>query len=449
MSTSQMATEQNKIPRTERLRNAALRMTVHGRTVRLRRLKHMPTGPLALLAILGPGLVAANAGNDAGGIATYASLGAQYGYDLLWLVIIITVSLAIIQETAGRLGAATGRGLLDLIRERFGIGWALFAVSIILIANGGLIISEFVGIGAAVGLFGFPNWIAVPLAGLLIWWMVTGGSYRNVEKVFILMTLVFFAYPISAFLAKPDWGQVAIHSVVPTIRSDPKYIAIIVATIGTTITPYMQIFQESAIVEKGVARSNYAPEALDAYIGSIFSNVISFFIIVATAATLHQQGKTDINSAADAAQALQPIAGQFASVLFGTGLLGASMLAAAVLPLATAYAISETFGFRKGVDLNFRRAPVFFGIFTGLLVLAVLVALIPGLPVIELLVGIQVLNGMLLPAILIFMLLLVNDSRLMGNLKNGPARNVISWATAIVIILATVVMLANTLLGNG
>lgn len=449
MSTPEIASKQSKHPRTIRLRSPTLRITVHGHTVRLRRLKHIPTGPLALLAILGPGLVAANAGNDAGGIATYASLGASYGYDLLWLIIIITFSLAIIQETAGRLGAATGRGLLDLIRERFGIAWALFAVGVILIANGGLIISEFVGIGAAVGLFGFPNWIAVPLAGLVIWAMVIGGSYSNVEKIFILMTLVFFAYPISAFLARPDWGQVAYHSVVPTIRSDPKYIAIIVATIGTTITPYMQIFQESAIVEKGVARTNYAPEAIDSYIGSIFSNVISFFIIVATAATLHQQGKTDINSAADAAQALQPIAGQFASILFGIGLLGASMLAAAVLPLATAYAISETFGFRKGIGLNFRRAPVFFGIFTGLLVLAVLVALIPGIPVIELLIWIQVLNGVLLPAILVFMLLLVNDPRLMGNLKNGPVRNVISWATAGVIIIATLVMLANTVLGNG
>jgi NRAMP (natural resistance-associated macrophage protein)-like metal ion transporter len=433
-------------PAPPRRLDAGLRVYIRGRAVRLRGLRTVPKGPLWFLTILGPGLVAANAGNDAGGIATYASVGAKYGYDLLWMMLLITFSLAIVQEMAARLGAATGRGLLELVRARYGIGWALFAIAVVLVANGGVTISEFIGISSALELFGVSRWISVPLAAAGLWWLVVKGSYARVEKVFLLMTLVFFAYPISAVLAHPDWGAVARHTVVPTIHLDADYLLLFVATVGTTITPYMQLFQQSAVVEKRVPRRYYRGERWDAYAGAVFSNLIAAFIIIATAATLHVAGNTEIETAAEAAEALAPVAGAYAQSLFAVGLLGASLLAGAVLPLATAYSVSEVFGFRKGVNLDFRRAPIFLSLFTGLLVAGALVALIPGLPVFALLVGIQALNGVLLPVILIFMLKLINDRRLVGELGNGPLYNVLAWGTAIVLIVLVTLMLGNLVL---
>ena len=430
----------------ERTLEPGIRVAIHGRAVRVRRLRRPPTGIFWLFALVGPGLVAANAGNDAGGIATYASVGAKYGYDLLWMMLLITFSLAIVQEMAARLGAATGRGLLDLIRERYGIGWALLAIVVVLLANGGVTISEFVGIGAALELFGVSKWISVPLAAGAMWWLVVKGSYAQVEKIFLAMTLVFFAYPAAAVLAHPDWSEVARHTIVPTVHWDGEYILLFVATVGTTITPYMQLFQQSAVVEKGGARRYYGMERWDAYIGAIFSNTIAAFIIIATAATLHVAGQTDVESAAEAAQALAPVAGQYASALFGIGLLGASLLAAGVLPLATAYSVSEAFGFRKGVNLDFRRAPIFLGLFTALLALGALVALIPGLPVFALLIAIQTLNGILLPVILIFILRLINDRRLVGDLANGHVYNVVAWATTLLLIGLVALLLTSTAL---
>jgi NRAMP (natural resistance-associated macrophage protein)-like metal ion transporter len=300
--------------------------------VNLRGLRRPPAGVLRWLLILGPGLIASSAGNDAGGIATYSSTGAKYGYQLIWIMLIITVSLSVVQEMCSRLGAATGRGLLDLIRERFGLGWALFAVSVILIANGGLVVSEFIGIGAAMELLGFSKYYVVPLAAAVVWYLVVLGSYGRVEKIFLLLTLVFFAYPVAAILARPDWGQVARGMFIPTIHRDPGYLILLVGLIGTTITPYMQLFQQSSTVERGGARRHYGPERIDAYVGCIFSNLMSISMIIATAATLHQIGKTEIESAADAARALEPVAGAAAGTLFAVGLLGASLLAAAVLP---------------------------------------------------------------------------------------------------------------------
>jgi Mn2+/Fe2+ NRAMP family transporter len=430
----------------ERVGDTRLRLNIRGRTVHLRRHRRPPSGPLWLLTILGPGIVAANAGNDAGGIATYASVGAKYGYDLLWMMLLITFSLAIVQEMAARLGAATGRGLLDLVRERFGIGWALFAVTVVVLANGGVTISEFVGIGAALELFGVSKWISVPAAAAGIWWLVVKGSYRQVEKLFLIMTLVFFAYPVAAVLARPDWGQIVRHTVIPTVHLNPEYLMLFVATVGTTITPYMQLFQQSATVEKGVARRYYGSERWDAYLGAIFSNLIAAFIIIATAATLHVGGQTEVETAAEAAQALAPVAGQYASALFAIGLLGASLLAGGVLPLATAYSVSEAFGYRKGVNLDFRRAPMFVGLFTALVILGALVALIPGLPVFALLIAIQTLNGILLPVILIFMLRLINDRRLVGDLANGRLYNVLAWTTTLALISLVTLLLGNTAL---
>jgi Mn2+/Fe2+ NRAMP family transporter len=361
-------------------------------------------------------------------------------------MIIVTISLAIVQEMCARIGAATGRGLLDLIRERFGLGWALFAISVILIANGGLVVSEFVGIAAAAELFGFSKYIAVPLAAVFIWYLVIFGSYGRVEKIFLVMTLVFFAYPVAAILAHPDWGQVARGAFIPKIQMDPDYLFILVGLLGTTVTPYMQLFQQSSLVEKGVARRHYGPERIDAYVGAVFSDLMSVFMIIATAATLHVAGQTHIESAADAAKALEPVAGAAAKTLFATGLLGASLLAGAVLPLATAYAISETFGLPKGINLDFRRAKVFFLLFTGLIVFGALLALVPNLPVIQLLLVIQVLNGALLPIVLFFIIRLINDEGLMGHLKNSHFYNILGWGTLITISIAVITMLGGQLL---
>jgi NRAMP (natural resistance-associated macrophage protein)-like metal ion transporter len=424
----------------------SLRATIRGRSIKLRGLRLSPTGIWRWLAILGPGLIASSAGNDAGGIATYSSTGAKYGYELIWVMVLVTVSLSVVQEMCARLGAATGRGLLDLIRERFGIGWAVFAVGVILIANGGLIVSEFVGIGAAMELLGVSKYLVIPVAGGLVWYLVVVGNYGRVEKIFLLMTLVFFAYPIAAILAHPNWGEVAHGAFVPTIHKDPDYIFLLVGLLGTTITPYMQLFQQSSVVERGGDRRRYGPERIDAYAGAIFSNLMSIFMIIATAATLHVIGKTRIDTAADAAKALEPVAGHFAETVFAVGLLGASLLAAAVLPLATSYAVSEAFGFAKGVDLDFRRARLFFTLFTCLVVGGAGLAMIPNLPVIKLLLWIQVLNGILLPIILVFILLLINDRRLTGELKNTRFYNILGWSTFTVITVAVVVMLISQLL---
>jgi NRAMP (natural resistance-associated macrophage protein)-like metal ion transporter len=414
--------------RSHRIREG-VRINVRGRSIRVRGIRAPQTGLLALLGILGPGLIAATAGDDAGGVATYSQVGAQYGYGLMWVLLVVTLSLAIIQETCARLGAATGRGLLDLVRERFGIGWTLLAIIVVLLANGGVIVTEFAGIAAAAELFGLHRLVAVPLTAALLWYFVIRGSHSRVEKVFLLMTLTFLAYPLAAVLARPAWGDVAHGLFVPSIRPDAAYFSLMLALIGTTITPYMQLFQQSAVVEKGVPRRHYGPERTDAYVGAVVSNLIAAFIVIAAGATLNVAGITDINTAQDAARALEPAAGRAAQVLFGVGLLGASLLAAGVLPLATAYSVSEAFGFPKGVDLSVRRAPIFVRVFSVLIVAGAAMALLPGLPLIRLLVGVQVLNGCLLPVLLVFILLLINDSRLAGDLRNGVVNNVLGWAT--------------------
>lgn len=437
------AVDHANLPEASRPIKPGLRLNVRGRSVNLRGMRRSPTGLLRWLAILGPGLIATSAGNDAGGIATYSQAGAKFGYQLIWVMVILTVSFGVVQEMCARLGAATGRGLLDLIRERFGIAWALFAVVVILIANGGVTVSEFVGIGAAMELLGVSKYVAVPLGAVLIWYLVIFGSYAKVEKILLLMTLVFFAYPIAAIMAKPDWGEVARGTFIPTLNSDPAYLFLVVGLLGTTITPYIQIFQQSSLVEKGVARSHYGPEKIDAYFGAVFSNLMSISMIIATAATLYVVGQREIGSAADAARALEPVVGSAAQVLFGIGLLGATLLAGAVLPLATAYAVSEAFGMPKGVNLDFRRGRVFFSLFTALIVVGVVLALIPNIPVMKLLVGVQVLNGLLLPIILVFILLLINDKTLTRELKNTRLNNAMGIGTLVLITTAVLVMIGG------
>lgn len=399
------------------------------------------------LAILGPGMIAASAGNDAGGIATFASVGAEHGYRLLWILIPITISLGLVQEMCARMGAVTGKGLADLIRERFGVRWTAFVMLALLIANGGVTVSEFVGIAAATELFGVPRFISVPLSAAAIWWLVVKSSYQRVERVFLLMSLVFLGYIVSAFLAKPDWGAVAVGLVKPSFSLDQAYLFTFVAVIGTTISPYMQVYVQSSVVEKGVTPENYARTRMDVWVGTILAILVVFFIVVSTAATLHQHG-LHIESAADAARALRPLAGPYAETLFAIGLFGASMLAAGVLPLATAYSISEALGFEKGVSRSFREAPIFIGVFTFLVAVGAAIAVIPHLPLIRVLLVTQVINGLLLPIILFAILRLVNDRDLMGAHVNGPIYNIGAWATAIIVTALSVLYLLVTLFPN-
>ncbi len=399
---------------------------------------------LAYIAILGPGMITANAGNDAGGIATFASVGADFGYSLLWLLIPITISLGIVQEMCARMGAVTGKGLADLIRERFGVRWTALIMLALLIANAGVTVSEFVGIAAASELFDVSHYVSVPLAAILVWFLIAKGSYKKVERVFLLMSLVFLGYIVSAFLSRPNWTAVAIGMVRPEFKLEYAFIFTFVAVIGTTISPYMQVYVQSSVVEKGVTPDDYSKTKLDVWAGTIFAILIVFFIIVSTAATLHKAG-IQITSAADAAHALRPLAGRYAQTLFGLGLFGASMLAAGVLPLATAYSISEALGFEKGVSRSFREAPIFLGTFTFLVAVGAAIAIVPNLPLIRVLLVTQVINGLLLPIVLFAVLRLVNDREVMGRHVNGPIYNVLAWLTAIVVTILSLLYIVITL----
>jgi Mn2+/Fe2+ NRAMP family transporter len=420
-----------------------------GAKKRLRWRKRRPNRVFLLLGVLGPGLIAASAGNDAGGIATYAQVGASFGYSLLWALVLITISLAVVQEMCARMGAVTQKGLADLIREEFGVRWTAFATLILLIANGGTIVSEFLGMKASIEvLIGAGTWLVylvVPCIAVALWWLVIKGSYRFVEKIFLLMALALLSYIPAAFLAKPDWGQVLHQTLLPSFSLTGGYIATFVAMVGTTITPYMQVYVQSAVADKGIQPKDYPYEVVDVYSSSLFGNLTSFFIIVATGATLFMQHIT-VSDAADAARALEPFAGPYARILFAVGLFGASLLAAAVLPLSTSYAICEAFGFERGVSRSFKEAPAFQSIFTGLILLGALIALIPGLPIIQVLINLQILDAILLPALLIFILRLVNNRRLMGRSTNGRIYNVIAWATTGAIIVLTVLYLLFALL---
>jgi NRAMP (natural resistance-associated macrophage protein)-like metal ion transporter len=414
----------------------------------IRRLR-LPRSPLIYLAIFGPGLIAANAGNDAGGVITYAQVGAAHGYDLLWVLVIITVSLAVIQEMCARMGAVTGKGFSDLVREQFGIRWTAAIVVALFFANGLTAFSEFVGIAAAMEMVGVSRYIAVPIAGVVLWLLVTRGSYRAVERIFLLMTVAFFAYPISAILAHPNWKDVGTSLVVPHLHNNSQYLIDMIALIGTTVTPYMQIYVQSAVVDKGVTPRDYPLERLDVYLGTLFGNTMSAFMIIATGAAFLAAGShlVSINSAADAARALEPLAGSAAKPLFAVGLLGASMLAAGVLPLTTAYSVAEAFGFEKGVSFGFRDAPVFMGIFTGFIALGVLVALIPNLPLVSVLIAVQVVNGVLLPVVLVAALRLTNDAELMGRYRNGPIFNTIAVLMTVFVGALSIALLVVTLGG--
>lgn len=419
----------------------------------LRRLRRWRKGrfprPLFFLTFLGPGLIAANAGNDAGAVATWSSVGARYGYQLLWALVLVTVALAVVQEMCARMGAATGEGLSDLIRERFGVRGSAFAMTTLFLANILITISEFAGIAAACELVGISKYITVPLAAIGVWLIVTRGSYDRVEKIFLFMAFAFFTYPIAAIMAHPNWGDVLRGAAIPTIHLNATYFQLLVGAVGTTITPYMQLYIQSSVAEKGVQMEDYPAERLETYGGSIFAAVVVASIVVATGATVfvasHGAG-VQINDATQAAQALVPFLGRLAPVLFMVGLLGASLLAAAVVPLATAYSVCESFGFERGVSHSFREAPIFQGLFTGMIVLGAIVALIPGLPLIALIVVAQIINGMLLPILLVFILRLVNDRRIMGKYVNSALQNVIAWGIMVVLSLLSFIMILSIVL---
>jgi Mn2+/Fe2+ NRAMP family transporter len=429
----------------------ALRSFGRQRAERRRRRRFL-RGPLqrllALLAVLGPGLIAANAGNDAGGIATYASVGARYGYDLLWMMVLITVSLIVVQEMAARMGAVTGKGLAELIREQYGPRWSLFSTVSVLAANLGICISEFVGIGAALALFHVPRYASVPIAAAVVWMLLVRGTYRVAERIFVAMTIPFFAYPVAAVLAHPKWGDVGHAIVAPRIHTSGPYLVLFIATVGTTITPFMQLYLQSAVVERGLGPEDIPAERAEVATASIFANVVASFIIVATGATLYIHGERTVSSAAQAAKALEPFAGRFAEALFAVGLLGASLLAAAILPVTAAYVIAETFGLEKGISRRPREAPVFVSVLTALVVVGAIVALVPGVPVIKLLVFVQVVNGALLPVTLFFVWRLARDRELMGEHRNGRVFDAIAAVTVLATSALSLALLVLTLSGR-
>ncbi|HEY1835043.1 MAG TPA: Nramp family divalent metal transporter [Solirubrobacteraceae bacterium] len=429
-------------PVIRRIRQASL-----GRPRLPARLSSRRTRLFAVLGLLGPGLIAANAGNDAGGIATYSSVGAKYGYGLLWTIVLVTISLAIVQKLAARMGVVTGKGLAELVREEYGIRWSVFATSAVLIANMGICISDFVGTGAAFGLAGIPTQVSVPIAAVGIWLVIVRGSYRSAERIFIWFTIPFFAYPIAAILAHPHWGQVGKAIVLPHIQGGSAYLLLLIATIGTTITPYMQLYLQSAVVERGVRKDELRREEREAVSGAVFANLIAGFILIATGATLFTHGIHKIDSAAAAARALTPFAGQFAETLFGVGLLGASLLACAILPIATSYVVSESLGYEKGIGRRREDAPVFVGIITAMIAISAIVAIIPGVPVISLLVGVQVVNGLLLPINLFFIWRLSRSAQLMGEHRSRGLLDGAAGVTVAVLSCLSVALVVVTVAG--
>ena len=399
---------------------------------------------LVFIAVMGPGLITANADNDAGGIATYAVAGAREGYGLLWLLLIITFNLAVIQEMSARMGAVTGKGLADLIRERFGVRITFLSMVLLMVANLTCTIAEFAGVAAAGELFGVSKYISVPVGAAFVWFLVVKGNYKKVERVFLIFCLFFITYVISGFMAHPPWGEVMKGLVTPSFKLNSSYLNLSIALIGTTITPWMQYFLQSSVADKGVKVGEYGYTKAEVFFGAFFTDFIAFFIIVATAATLYRQGIT-IEGAADAALALKPLAGHYAFILFALGLLNASLMAASILPLSTAYAVSEAFGWESGVDKGFEDAPQFMGLYTGFIVIGAAVVLLPGLSLMEIMLISQTVNGILLPFVLIFMLLLINDREIMGEHVNGPIFNTVAWGTAIALIIMTALLLVTTL----
>lgn len=417
--------------------------------VRKRRLLTLAsTRVIAFLAVLGPGFITANVDNDPGGISTYSQAGAEFGYQLLWSLIPITVALIVVQEMAARMGAVTGKGLSDLIREEFGLRATFFTMLVLGIADFGNIISEFAGLASGMGIFHISKYVVVPAGAALVWTLIVRGRYKNVERILLIASLVYFAYPVSAFLAKPDWDLALKQTVIPTLSSNPHYLVLLVGLIGTTITPWMQFYLQAAVVEKGVDTRHYGLCRLDVIVGCIVTDVVAFFIVVACGATIYHSPNHKFDDVAQYAVALQPFAGKFAALLFGVALVNASLLSAAILPLATSYNICEGLGFESGIDKRFSEAPIFYWLYTLLVGGGALVVLIPNFPLLKMMIYSQVVNGILLPFVVIYMLLLINRPRLMGAFRNKPWQNAVAWTTAVTVIVISCIWIGALVTGK-
>jgi NRAMP (natural resistance-associated macrophage protein)-like metal ion transporter len=394
---------------------------------------------LLLLALIGPGIITGSVDNDAGGITTYSVAGAQYGYHLLWTLIPAFVVLLVVQEMNARMGIVTGKGLADLIRESFGVKITFFIFLGLIIADIGNTTTEFAGIAGSMEVVGVSKYISVPLTAVAVWLFVVHGSYRSAEKLFLLFSFFLLSYVVSAVMAKPDWAEVGTAVIHPEMKTDTAYIGMVIGIVGTTIAPWMQFYMQSAVIEKGLKREDYKFTLIDVVVGCVLTVVVAFFIIVACGATLNKHGQS-ISDAKDAALALEPLAGQFAKFLFSFGLFIASVFAAVILPLATAFYICEAFGFEAGIDKKLREAPEFYFFFTIIILLSVLIILIPNAPLIAITVWTQIINGILLPVVLVSMVVIVNKVDIMGDMVNSGMKNIISWTTIIILIVLTVIL---------
>jgi len=390
-------------------------------------------------AVIGPGFITAMVDNDAGGIFTYSQAGAKYGYLPLWTLAPITLLLVVTQEMCARMGAVTGKGLSDLIREEFGLRTTFFVMVLLVLTNLTNVMANFAGVASSLELFGVSRYITVPLAAAGVWLLVVKGTYERVEKVFLAASSVYVCYIFSGFMVKPDWTQAAIHSVRPVLMLEPGYLTMLVGMVGTSVAPWMQFYLQAAVVEKGITAREYAESRLEVIVGCIAMTVIAFFIIVACAGAIHDVAPRDIRDATDAALGLKPF-GQYAFLLFAIGLFNASLFAACILPLSTAYSVCEGLGFESGVNKGFREAPVFYWLFTLLIVIGGGVILIPGFPLVKMILLSQVINGALLPLVLIYMILLVNKDRLMKKWKNTRFYNAVGWASVVILIGLTVAL---------
>jgi len=406
---------------------------------------------MLLFAVLGPGFITANVDNDSGGILTYSQAGAQYGYKLLWTMIPITLALIVVQEMCARMGVVTGKGLSDLIREEFGLRITFFVMILLVIVNFGNVMAEFSGIAGSMQLFHVSKYISVPVCAFIVWILVVKGDYKSVEKVFLIASVVYIAYIFAGVLSGPNWHEAIVQTVKLPGRSvwhDRNYVYMTIGIIGTTITPWMQFYLQSSIVEKGIEVRQYKHSRIDVIVGSIFTDVVAWFIIVACAATLYTHGMRNIGEASDAADAMKPLAGQYAFILFASGLFNASLFAACILPLSTAYTVCEGLGLESGLDKGFKEARFFYWFYTLLLAVGAAVVLIPNFPLIRVIIGSQVLNGVLLPVVLIFMLRLINRQELMGKYTNSRWFNAIAWLTAVIVICLSLALMWNGLHGG-
>ena len=399
-------------------------------------------------AIMGPGIVTQNVDNDAGGITTYSLAGAGFGYVMLWTLIPITIALYVVQEMAARLGAVTGHGLADLIRERYGVRITTFVMLALLLADFGNTMAEFSGLAAGGEIFGVSKYILVPIGALAVWWLVLKGTFKSVERVFLIASAFYISYVISGVLARPNWGEVVRATVTPSFSFRTDYIIMLVGVVGTTIAPWMQFYLQSAVVEKRLTVKEYGYTRMDVLVGSFMTDVVAWFIIVACGATIFAH-HLHVETVKDAAQALRPLAGQYATALFALGLINASLFSASVLPLATSYSVCEALGFEAGVDRTFHQAPVFYTLYAALIIGACLVVLMPHAPLLSILFLSQVANGVLLPFILVFMLLLVNRKKLMGAYTNSRIFNVIAWITVVVMIVLTLALVVTQIFPVG